>query len=151
TYPYHVDEHDAVPAPHRPRRGLTELVLKRGERVLVTPERPGPEGDGTVELVGARSLDWLGVPLKIGDRTIGMFAVQSYSRQVRYGEHEAQILQLVASQVSTAIERRRLENERRGEEEVPRQGNELNPSLIFVRGREGRLHPLKRHAPARDQ
>jgi len=144
TYPYHADEHDAVPAPHRPRRGLTELVLKRGERVLVTPERPGPEGDGTVELVGARSLDWLGVPLKIGDRTIGMFAVQSYSRQVRYGEHEAQILQLVASQVSTAIERRRLENERRGEQEFLRQVIDLNPSLIFVKDWEGRFTLVNR-------
>jgi PAS domain S-box-containing protein len=139
TYPYHVDEHDAVPVPHRPRRGLTELVLKRGERVLVTPERPGPEGDGTVELVGVRSLDWLGVPLKIGERTFGMVAVQSYSRQVRYGEHEAQILQLVASQVSTAIERRRLENERRGEQEFLRQVIDLNPSLIFVKDWEGRF------------
>jgi len=144
TYPYHVDEHDAAPAPHRPRHGLTELVLKRGERILVTPERPGPEGDGTVELVGARSLDWLGVPLKIGDRTIGMFAVQSYSRQVRYGEHEAQILQLVASQVSTAIERRRLENERRGEQEFLRQVIDLNPSLIFVKDWDGRFTLVNR-------
>src|ERR1051325_8504437 len=139
TYPYHVDEHDAAPGPHRPGRGLTELVLKRGERVLVTPERPGPERDGTVQLVGARSLDWLGVPLRIGERTIGMFAVQSYSRQVRYGEHEAQILQLVASQVSTAIERRRLESERRGEQAFLRQVIDLNPSLIFVKDWDGRF------------
>ena len=144
TYPYHVDEHDVLPAPHRPGRGLTDLVLKRGERLLVTPERPGPEADGTVELVGVRSLDWLGVPLKIGGRTIGMFAVQSYSRQVRYGEHEAQILQLVASQVATAIERRRLESERRGEQEFLRQVIDLNPSLIFVKDRQGRFTLVNR-------
>ncbi|HTH63700.1 MAG TPA: PAS domain S-box protein [Gemmatimonadales bacterium] len=139
SYPYHEDEHDVVPAPHRPGRGLTELVLKRGERLLVTPERPGPERDGSVDLVGTRSLDWLGVPLKVGERTIGMFAVQSYSRQVRYGEHEAQILQLVASQVATAIERQRLETERRGEQEFLRQVIDLNPNLIFVKDWEGRF------------
>ncbi len=139
SYPYHEDEHDVVPAPHRPGRGLTELVLKRGERLLVTPERPGPERDGTVDLVGTRSLDWLGVPLKVGERTIGMFAVQSYSRQVRYGEHEAQILQLVASQVATAIERQRLETARRGEQEFLRQVIDLNPNLIFVKDWDGRF------------
>ena len=139
SYPYHEDEHDVVPAPHRPGRGLTELVLRRGERLLVTPERPGPERDGSADLVGVRSLDWLGVPLKVGERTIGMFAVQSYSRQVRYGEYEAQILQLVASQVATAIERRRLETERRGEQEFLRQVIDLNPNLIFVKDWEGRF------------
>ena len=139
SYPYHEDEHDVVPAPHRPGRGLTELVLQRGERLLVTPERPGPERDGSVDLVGVRSLDWLGVPLKVGERTIGMFAVQSYSRQVRYGEYEAQILQLVASQVATAIERQRLETERRGEQEFLRQVIDLNPNLIFVKDWEGRF------------
>ncbi len=139
SYPYHEDEHDVVPAPHRPGRGLTELVLQRGERLLVTPERPGPERDGSVDLVGVRSLDWLGVPLKVGERTIGMFAVQSYSRQVRYGEYEAQILQLVASQVATAIERQRLETERRGEQAFLRQVIDLNPNLIFVKDREGRF------------
>src|SRR5262249_50295047 len=72
------------------------------------------------------------------------FAVQSYSRQVRYGEHEAQILQLVASQVSTAIERRRLENERRGEQEFLRQVIDLNPSLIFVKDWEGRFTLVNR-------
>jgi len=144
TYPYHEDEHDALPLPHRPGRGLTELVLRRGEPVLVTPERPGPEADGTVELVGTRSLDWLGVPLKIGGRTIGMFAVQSYSRQVRYGAHESQILHLVASQVATAIERRRLESERRGEQEFLRQVIDLNPSLIFVKDRQGRFTLVNR-------
>jgi PAS domain S-box-containing protein len=144
SYPYHEDEHDTVPAPHRPGRGLTELVLRTGERVLVTPERPGPEADGSVDLVGARSLDWLGVPLKVGDRTIGMLAVQSYSREVRYGEHEAHILQFVATQAAMAIGRKRVEDERRVERAFLRQVIDLNPNLIFVKDWDGRFTLVNR-------
>lgn len=144
SYPYHEDEHDIVPAPHRPGRGLTELVLKTGERVLVTPERPGPEADGSVDLVGARSLDWLGVPLKVGDRTIGMLAVQSYSREVRYGEYEAHILQFVATQAAMAIERKRVEDERRVDQAFLRQVIDLNPNLIFVKDWDGRFTLVNR-------
>src|SRR2546422_7414884 len=46
------------------------------------------ERRGEAELIGPPSLDWLGVPLKAGDRTIGVLVAQTYTPGVRYGERE---------------------------------------------------------------
>src|SRR5213082_2235712 len=69
TFPYHVDEYDNDFPAKRPGKGLTEYVLRTGEPQLVTPEVQAElERRGQVELIGAPSIDWVGVPLKIGDR-----------------------------------------------------------------------------------
>src|SRR6266568_2328054 len=65
---------------------------------------------GEAELIGAPSLDWVGVPLQIRDRTIGVVAVQTYSEGIRYGAEEKDILTFVSSQVAMAIERKRAED-----------------------------------------
>ncbi len=144
SFPYWVDEHDAAMAPKRPGKGLTEYVLRTGQPLLVTPERPEVERDGLVELVGTPSLDWLGVPLKVGDRTIGVLAVQSYTPGVRYGDNEKHILQFVSTQVAMAIDRKRAEGEQRRQREFLRQVIDLNPNLIFVKDWDGRFTLVNR-------
>src|SRR5260370_42371718 len=99
-----------APPPGRPGRGPTELVRPPGRPLLVTPEvHAALERRREVELIGAPSLDWLGVPLQIGDRTIGVLVVQTYTPGVRYGERERDILQFGSTQVAMAIERSRTE------------------------------------------
>jgi len=137
SFPYWVDEHDAAMAPKRPGRGLTEFVLRTGQPLLVTPEHPEVERDGLVELVGTPSIDWLGVPLKVGERTIGVLAVQSYTPGVRYGDHEKHILQFVSTQVAMAIDRKRAEGQQRRQQDFLRQVIDLNPNLIFVKDWDG--------------
>jgi PAS domain S-box-containing protein len=144
SFPYWVDEHDAAMAPKRPGRGLTEFVLRTGQPLLVTPEHPEVERDGLVELVGTPSLDWLGVPLKVGDRTIGVLAVQSYTSGVRYGDHEKHILQFVSTQVAMAIDRKRVEGDQRRQQDFLRQVIDLNPNLIFVKDWDGRFTLVNR-------
>ncbi len=139
SFPYWMDEHDAAMEPKRPGRGLTEFVLRTGQPLLVTPERPEVERDGLVELVGTPSLDWLGVPLKVGDQTIGVLAVQSYTPGVRYGDHEKNILQFVSTQVAMAIDRKRVEGAQRRQQEFLRQVIDLNPNLIFVKDWDSRF------------
>ncbi len=117
TFPYYVDEVDPPPAPRRPGRGITEYVLRTGRPVLVTPESQ-PELDhlGAVESIGTASVDWLGVPLKQADRTVGVLAVQTYTAGVRYEEHHKEMLEFVSTQVAAAIERTRVEQELRASE-----------------------------------
>ncbi len=145
SFPYFVDEHDAAGDPKRLGKGLTEYVLRTGQSLLVTPEHSQElERSGHVEVIGTPSLDWLGVPLKVGERTLGVLAVQSYSPGVRYGEHEKHILQFVSTQVAMAIERKRIDEERRGQEEFLRQVIDLNPNLIFVKDWDGRFTLVNR-------
>jgi len=110
SFPYFVDEVDQPPVPKRPGRGMTEYVLRSGEALLATPEVAADlERRGEVELIGSPSVDWLGVPLKRGDVTIGALVVQSYHEGVRYGERDKGMLQFVSTQVGMAIERKRSE------------------------------------------
>jgi PAS domain S-box-containing protein len=64
---------------------------------------------GEVEPIGSPSADWLGVPLKTPERTIGVLVAQSYTEGVRYHEEDRNILQFVSTQVAVAIERKRAE------------------------------------------
>jgi len=110
SFPYQVDEYDEPFPPVRPGRGLTEYVLRTGEPLLATPEIFNElTRRGEVEQLGAPSIDWLGVPLKIQDKTIGVLAVQSYTPGVRFSDAHKDILGFVSNQVAMAIERKRAE------------------------------------------
>src|SRR5450631_637509 len=111
SFPYFVDEEDPTPTPKRLGRGLTEYVLRSGEPVLATPEVfEELVRRGEVELIGAASLDWLGVPLKSGTTCIGVLVVQSYNKNARFAERDREILQFVSQQLALAIEHKRYED-----------------------------------------
>jgi PAS domain S-box-containing protein len=109
TFPYAVDEADTFSETPVPMgRGLTEYVFRTGHPLLATPQVfDGLVSHGEVELVGANSVDWLGVPLKTGSTTFGVLVVQSYTEDVRFGEREEEILTFVSQHVANAIERKR--------------------------------------------
>jgi PAS domain S-box-containing protein len=109
-FPYFVDEFDLAPAPRPLRRGLTEYVLRTGEPLLATGERLNQlAAAGEVERTGSPADDWLGVPLKSGDKTFGVLAVQHYASRTRFGARERDVLTFVSQQVANAIQRKRSE------------------------------------------
>jgi PAS domain S-box-containing protein len=113
TFPYFVDEMDPPPPARHPGNGITDYVLRTGQPLLMKP-------DMTVtgeQSVGTPSIDWLGVPLKTGERTIGVLAVQTYTPGIRYDERDKEMLQFVSTQIATAIERKRAEATLRDSEE----------------------------------
>ncbi|HXG59291.1 MAG TPA: EAL domain-containing protein [Thermoanaerobaculia bacterium] len=117
-FPYYVDEYDPPPSPEGARlgRGLTAYVLRTGQPLLANQETFADlVARNEVELVGAPSVDWLGVPLKSGERTWGVLGVQSY-HEVRYSEQDKQILMFVAQHVASAIEQRRKDDAVRSSE-----------------------------------
>ncbi|MBS0465233.1 MAG: EAL domain-containing protein, partial [Proteobacteria bacterium] len=89
--------------------GLSEYVLRSGAAILSGEDiqRLAQEGEIDLEDVGSLSVCWLGVPLTVGDETIGLIAVQSYDPQVIFGPAEHELLTFVASQVANSLQRRR--------------------------------------------
>ena len=70
SFPYFVDQHEPPPAPRPMGRGLTEFVLRTGRSLLATTEVfDSLVARGEVDLMGAPSVDWVGVPLKSQGRT----------------------------------------------------------------------------------
>jgi two-component system, cell cycle sensor histidine kinase and response regulator CckA len=110
SFPYFVDEEDPTPVPKPLGRGLTEYVLRTGEPLLATPQVfDDLVRRGEVELIGASSVDWLGVPLKTATSCIGVLVLQSYNPNARYGERDRDILKFVSQQLASAIEHKRYE------------------------------------------
>jgi PAS domain S-box-containing protein len=110
TFPYFVDEFDEPVKPKRPGKGLTEYVLRTGAPLLASPAVfKSLLRRGQVESIGAPSIDWLGVPLKVKDRTIGVMVVQTYTAGVRFSDEDKAMLQFVSTQAAMAIQRKRSE------------------------------------------
>ena len=133
SFPYFVDEFDTAIPPRPPLHGMTEYVLRTGQPVLATPEVYNELVEkGEVDLIGTPSLDWVGVPLKSGDRTFGVITAQTYSPGTRYGEDERRILQFVSTQIAMAIVRRRAEELLSESEAKYRMLFEANAETMYV-------------------
>ena len=62
---------------------------------------------GEVDLIGAFSEVWLGVPLMIDGEVIGALVVQSYDDENAYDQKDVELLEFVSSYISTAIQKSR--------------------------------------------
>jgi PAS domain S-box-containing protein len=108
NFPYFVDQYDLPPEPVIARHGLTEYVLRTGKAVLATAQECARlVALGEISDVGTPSVDWLGVPLWVNNRVIGVMTVQSYSEKIRFSQAELDILNFVSIQVAMVIERKR--------------------------------------------
>jgi PAS domain S-box-containing protein/putative nucleotidyltransferase with HDIG domain len=118
SFPYFVDEEDVQPAPLKPGKGLTEYVIRTGKSLLCDEATDmALRSRGDVEVVGAPSAIWLGVPLIVDGKTTGAMVVQHYSNPNAYGPAEQRMLEFVSSQVARSIERKRAEEALRGNEQ----------------------------------
>ena len=118
--PYHVDEHGAAgPSSMAASNTLCGHVIKQGCALLL---QPGPEQERLAALPAhvhddARTSSpcWLGVPLmsRKGDisETIGAIIVKCLPGPRQYSKVEQELLRFVADQVSTAIERVRMQEQ----------------------------------------
>jgi PAS domain S-box-containing protein len=108
SFPYWVDEYDPPMPPKKLGRGLTEYVLRTGEGILVDPELDTALREaGEIELIGTNSPVWLGVPLIISGKTIGVIVVQDYENENAFGEDELQLLTFISEQIARVIESKR--------------------------------------------
>jgi PAS domain S-box-containing protein len=114
SFPYFVDEHDSIPSPmdaDQIEKSISMYILRRGESLLCTKEVSDELSTrGDLVLYGAFPAIWLGVPLIIGGRTIGVMAVQHYTDPDAYKEREKRVLEFVSSEVAKAIQKKQAES-----------------------------------------
>jgi len=109
SFPYFVDAFDAPPPPCRLDSGtLSAKVISSGKALLLTADAAHSPLAQDRPVTGTSAVDWLGVPLKHGKRSIGALVVQSYTTAVRYSSQDKQLLQFVSTQVAAAIVRTQL-------------------------------------------
>jgi PAS domain S-box-containing protein len=132
TLPFMEDEKDAFtefPA----RKTLTSFVIKTGEAQLVDIQREQElTQEGEIEPVGAPCVSWLGVPLKHAGKTIGVFAVQSYTDDIIYNQSDVELLEFASDQIALAIDRRTHQDRLRQNQERQRRVFESSPDPMIV-------------------
>ena len=111
TTPVFVDEKEDVedfPA----ENSLTGYVIKTKKSLLLSNnEHQQLIREGEVSLIGSASECWLGVPLIIGNEAIGAIVVQSYNNEKEYNLNDVNLLEFVADQISTTIQRKKKDDE----------------------------------------
>jgi PAS domain S-box-containing protein len=136
-----------APARSAPGNGLTARVIKEKKPLRINnlpeerPRLPEPEVWGSMKLPDS----WLGAPMLIGERLIGVICVQAYHRDA-YSEEDELLLSTIADQVAVAVEsarlyeaaeaelivRRRTEEELKESEEKLQGIGEHSPNMIFI-------------------
>ena len=126
---YHVDQHPQ----HRPQvarpfsSGVSEYIIAGGQpRYLSHTDFQQLVRNGTITAYGMVPEVMLASPLSIGDRIIGVLAVQDYNRADAYTPGDLDVLHFISNQVALAIERKR------NEEQIGKQTARLN--AIFESG-----------------
>lgn len=109
--PVFVDEKEEVedfPA----KNSLTGYVIKTKQPLFLTKnEHLKLIKHGDVSLIGSHAECWIGVPLLVNNNSIGAIVVQSYTNENAYTENDVQLLEFVADQINTTIQRKKAENE----------------------------------------
>ncbi len=112
SFPYFVDEFDMTPVPKELGRGLTEYVLRSGLPLLASDQQVElMAAEGEIELIGAPSSEWLGVPLKRGEHTFGVLVIQSYQEDFHYSERDRELLLFVSQHIADALWRKQAERD----------------------------------------
>ncbi len=107
TFPYSVDEIDHAREPRAHGRGATEYVLRHGIPLLASHvDFDRLLAAGEIASFGTRSVCWLGVPLTVGDKPMGVLALQSYSPRHVYNEHDQELLTFVSYHIANAMQRK---------------------------------------------
>jgi PAS domain S-box-containing protein len=110
TFPYFVDEKDPNPGNVRRCRTTSNYVIRTGKPLFMDKTICAKLiAEGEIVPSGTLPIHWMGAPLKVGRKTIGVMVVQSYTGTVRYGDLDLEILMFVSDHVALAIDLKRSE------------------------------------------
>ncbi len=110
SFPFYSDAVETFPTSSQPLgKGLTEYILRTGKPLLANKNKiKALAKKGEIEIVGTLSELWMGAPLKIKNKVIGVIAVNSYDDPNLYSESDLKIFSFVSEQIAKAIEYKKM-------------------------------------------
>ncbi|MER8899848.1 GAF domain-containing protein [Mesorhizobium sp. M0676] len=90
--------------------GVASKIIDTGQPLIFTTLERGKELGAFFPEEKDRTASYIGVPIKSGERTLGVISVQSYQENA-FDENDVRLLQTVASNMGVAIANARLFNE----------------------------------------
>ncbi|UCE65424.1 MAG: PAS domain S-box protein, partial [Candidatus Zixiibacteriota bacterium] len=137
SFPFCVDRYDEdIDGAVELENSLTDYVRRTGQPLFVDEKTAAELTDGgEIKLYGKNSLLWLGAPLKIYNKVIGVVAVQSYSDPDLYSRKDLDLLTYAAGHLAMAIDRKKKE-ELLGKLS---RAVEQNPASVVITDTDGRI------------
>jgi PAS domain S-box-containing protein len=126
---YHESGERRAETPLEYGEGLTSQILRSREPLLLNRREQVEEQDASV---GTPSLSYLGVPILVGSRSIGVISVQSIDEEGRFGEADSRLLATIAANVGVAIQNARLFSEVEHQREYSASLIEISPAAVVV-------------------
>ncbi|HEX5756477.1 MAG TPA: GAF domain-containing protein, partial [Arenimonas sp.] len=90
---------------------LTWYLLHDGKPLMGTTDELRLQVSGPLNVIGADSFDWLGVPMRQSGKVLGALVVQSYREGIRFSDEDRALLEFVGNHVIAALERKRSHEE----------------------------------------
>ncbi|MBB1269342.1 diguanylate cyclase domain-containing protein [Shewanella sp. SR44-3] len=140
SLPFFADEKDPHPSELYPdeeissiiERGITGYVLKTGVPLLCdTAQFDQLIATGAIDDLGSPSHQWLGVPIKRNNISIGVLVVQSYHPDITYGELELELMGFICHHISGVMER--LKHNEQLEQAITQRTKELSHAYETVK------------------
>ena len=134
SFPYFVDEKTPQPKPRPPRTGLTEYVIETRQPLLAGHEEivGRLKLHGNYSPQGNPSAQWLGAPLIVDDRCIGVITVQDYHNPCAYTLEDLRLMLFVAEQTAAAIHRQTVEAAQREARAYFEKSFHSSPALMAI-------------------
>ncbi len=113
--------------------GLSEYVIRTNAPLLIQHDQPAFLREQRIDLMGSPSRCFLAAPMRVGERVMGVIAVQDYERENVFDARHMELLDTLATQAAIALENARLyvavqqelDERARVEEEIHRLNAEL--------------------------
>lgn len=91
--------------------GITGRIIRTGEALLMNRDVRAHSREMGVTNIGKEALSYLGVPIKVGNETIGVISVQSTTQQGLFTDDSLRLLTTIAFNAGAAIHTARLHTE----------------------------------------
>jgi PAS domain S-box-containing protein len=98
--------------PQRSVRGVTEYMIRTCQPLLLNDDIPAKLAELEIVPRGDMCLSFVGVPLLVADQAVGIIAIQDYEQNHAFGQSDLELLQAIAFQIASGIEKARLLRER---------------------------------------
>ncbi|MBN1936352.1 MAG: GAF domain-containing protein [Anaerolineae bacterium] len=113
-------------------RGLTEYVLRTHQPLLLPGDVPDRLRELGIAAIGQMACAWIGAPLIVGEKVIGIMAAQDFASENVYTPADLDLLAALANQVAVAIENARLYEETQRQALYLRLAAEVGRRIILI-------------------
>ncbi|BAX81946.1 ATP-binding protein [Labilibaculum antarcticum] len=110
---------------------LSSYVLKT-QRPLLAKSRRLLQllKSGEIKMLEPGLKVWLGIPLKVKQKLIGVLAIQSFTDENAYSKDDLKFLKVISHEVSVAIERIKMDNEIKAALEKAKESDRLKSAFL---------------------